>query len=164
MSVPVPMWQCSVVCYFQCLYQCGSALLCDTLSACTSMAIICFVIVSKPIPKWQCFVVWSCQCLYQCGSAILCDTVSASSNVAVLCCVILWVPVKYSLSDTVCSCTNVTVYVLIYQRSLWRKNNFPPSKKSISFPILTSLFRRASLHFNAFCVSEFDSTVSDSQC
>jgi len=39
LSVPVPMWQCSVVLYCECLYQYGSALLCDTVSVCTNIVI-----------------------------------------------------------------------------------------------------------------------------
>jgi hypothetical protein len=113
LSVPVPMWQCSVVWYCQCLYQCGGALLYDTVSTCTNVAVLC--------------VVWYCQCLYQCGGALLCDTVSTCTNVAVLCCMILWVPVRMCqcsvlrycqclyqcdsvrLCDTLSTCTNVAV-------------------------------------------------------
>jgi hypothetical protein len=71
LSVPVPMWQCSVVWYCQCLYQRGSAVLCDIVNTCTNVAVLFCVILSAPVPMWQCSVVWYCQWLHQCGSAFL---------------------------------------------------------------------------------------------
>jgi len=87
-SVPVPIWQCSVlesvtmghcsiVLYCECLCPRGSALLCDTVTAFTNVAVLCCVILSVPLPMWQSSVVWYCQCL---------------TNVAVFCCVISSLP------------------------------------------------------------------------
>jgi len=88
------MWQCSVVWYFQCLYQCSSTLLCDTVSDCTNLALLCSVILPGPVPVWQCSLLWVyCECLYHWGGALFCDTISACTNVAVVCFVIMWVPV-----------------------------------------------------------------------
>ena len=109
LSVPVPKWYCCLVWYWECLYQCCSALFCDKVSACTEITVLCCVILSVPVPLWQCSVVWYCQCLYQCGSALLCDTVSACTNVAVLCCVILSVPVP------MWQCSVLWFYNCLYQ-------------------------------------------------
>jgi hypothetical protein len=128
------MWQYFAVWYCQYLYQYGSALLCDTVSVCTNMAVLCFVILLVPVPMWQYFVVWYCECLYQYGSGLLCDTGSTSSNVAVLCCVIMWVSVpmwqcsvvwyceclyecgRALLCDIVSACTDKTVLCCV---KLW---------------------------------------------
>ena len=94
-SIPkyVLTWQCSVVWHCQCPYKYGRALLRDTVSACTNVAVLSCVILSVPVSMWQCSVLWYRHSVYQCGSALLCDNVSVCINVAVLCCVILSVPV-----------------------------------------------------------------------
>ena len=83
----------TVLWYCQCIYQCGGALLCDTVSACTNVSVLCCMILWVPVPMWQCSVVWYCECLYECVSALCCDIVSACINVTVFVCVILSVPV-----------------------------------------------------------------------
>jgi hypothetical protein len=66
MWVPVPIWRCSVVVWYcQCLYQCGSVLLCDTVSACNNVAVLCCVILSVPVTMWLCSVGSHCHSLYQ---------------------------------------------------------------------------------------------------
>ena len=107
--------------YFQCLWHCGSVLLCNTVSVCTIVAVFCCVILSVPLPiclssfvwnceclyqcgrallcdtlcvrnMWRCSVVLYCQCLYQCCIAVLCDTVGDFTKMALPCCVKLWFP------------------------------------------------------------------------
>ena len=67
LSVTVEMRQCSVMWYCQCLYQRGSVLLCDTVSACSNATVLCYVILSVPLPTWQCSFMLFCECLFQCG-------------------------------------------------------------------------------------------------
>ena len=50
--LPAPMWQFPVLWYCQCLYQYGSALLNDTISACTNVAVVCSVILWVSVPMW----------------------------------------------------------------------------------------------------------------
>jgi len=130
--------------YCQCLYQCGNVLLCDTVSGCTNVAVLCYVILKSactnvavlwcviltmPVQMWQCSVMWYCQRLYQCGSALLCDTVNAvpimqrflvrfsvCNSVVLLC---MWYSQCLNqcggalLCDTVSSCTNVAVFFCV---------------------------------------------------
>ena len=39
------------------LYQCDSALLCDTVSACTNVAVFSWVTLCVPVPTWQRYVI-----------------------------------------------------------------------------------------------------------
>jgi len=109
LSVPVPICQCSVVWYCQCLYEYGSTLLCDIVSACSNLAVhccvilsvslpmwqrcvawyvqcltivsvLCFVIMWVPVPMWLCPVLWYCQCLHECGSAFVTEHTGTSFN------------------------------------------------------------------------------------
>ena len=94
------------------VYHCGSALLCDTVSACTNVAVLCCVILWVPVPMRHWNVLWYCKWMYQYISAILCGTVSACTNMAVQFFLILSVPIQYGsdlLSDTVSACTNMKV-------------------------------------------------------
>ena len=74
------------------MYQCESALLCDNVSDCTNVVVLCCVILRVPVQKVQYCFVCNCHCLYQCGSAVLCNTVIACTNVAVLCFVTVEMP------------------------------------------------------------------------
>jgi len=71
--VPVPIWQFSVVWYYEFLNQCTIAALCDTVSACANVPLLCCVMLSVPVTKFI---------------ALLCDTVNVSTSVSLLCCVI----------------------------------------------------------------------------
>jgi len=70
-----------------------TTVLCEVVSACTNVAVICYVIVLELAPVWQCSVVWYCERLHRSESEQLCDTVRACTNMAVFSCVIPWVPV-----------------------------------------------------------------------
>ena len=50
------MWQCSVMWHSQCLYQYGSALLCDIVNACTKVEVFFCMILSVTVPMWQYFL------------------------------------------------------------------------------------------------------------
>jgi len=79
LSVPVPIWQCSVVSFDQSLYEYRRSLMCYTVSA---------------IQMCQCDVLRYCDFLYECDNDVFCDNLNACTNLAVLSCVIFAWPIQ----------------------------------------------------------------------